>query len=255
MRYKKAYIHGLLIFLGGILTGLLSGCASDETPEPGFADPPDTYFLVEEVVVIEDPDNTFADQNFFAYNSSGKLTGDGIFYNSEDQLVQSPWPNRTVLAGLYYYSRGRADSIVTYGHPRYTLSFNLDYSEDRLSQIRIYRKENDELVSNLIEDMEISYPAPNEVLVVTGNTTLQYFLDDGRSPYPYEYRLSHWWWPYSQNLSLILTDRNVKKLIVTTDGAVTSEVEFSYDYNEFGFPTRSTLGSRSKYFKYAETPN
>jgi len=256
MKDYQESVNGLCAILVSMVTGiLLLGCSSDEMPTPGFAEPPTTYFLTEEVVVVEDPTNTFADQNFFTYNSNGKLAGDGIFYNGADQLIQSPWPNRTVLTGLYYYTQGRADSIVTYGHPRYTLFFDMEYSGDQISEIRIYRKENDESTLTLIEDMIITYPAMNEIKVESENTILNFYLDEGRSPYPYEYRLSHWWWPYSQNISLILTDRNVQKLIVTTDGDVTSEIAFTYDYNEFGFPTRSTLGNRSKFFKYAETPN
>lgn len=230
-------------------------CDDDEGVNPGFDDPPENYYLIEEVVVLEDGDNTSADLNFFRYNDMGKLSGDGIFYDNQGRLIQSPWPNRTVLNGLYYYDGNVPDSIVTFGHPRYTLYFDMEYEDDRPSAVRIYRRENDQFELVLIEDLQVTYPSPQEILITAEDRTLHYQLDEGRNPYPYEYRLSHWWWPYSQNLPMILTDRNVVKLTVTIDGAVTTEAEYSYEYNEYGFATKQTRGNRSIYFKYSETLN
>ncbi len=242
-----------LIFLGSVFVVL--ACDSDDGIDPGFADPPDTYYLVEEVVVIDDGDNTSADLNPFTYNDQGKLSGDGIFYDRDGRLIQSPWPNRVVMAGLYYYDNDVADSIVTYGHPSYTLYYAIEYDQERPSQIRIYRRSTGEINPSIIDELVVNYLSDNQIQVVSENRVLDFELDNGRNPYPYEYRLSHWWWPYSQNIFMILTERNVLRLTITTDGEVTNEIEYSYEYNEFGFPTRATRGNRSLYYKYSETLN
>jgi hypothetical protein len=80
-------------------------------------------------------------------------------------------------------------------------------------------------------------------------------LDAGKNPYPYEYRLSNWWGTVSRDMWMILTDRNVLKSTVTINGEISEELEYSYQYNEFGYPTKQTLGDQIRSYSYSESIN
>ena len=236
MRWTTTFIFPMM---------LLIACNKSDEEDLIFQNPPPDYVL--RLLKYFDESGNQIREIRFDYDTDGNWIDSGNIYNNAGHLVESAWPGpwQRPYSVLYHYNEFDLIDTIKGLIPGHEQQVVFNYRIRKLEDIIVAiggRFAHSFILDRQREDGITVTEKDARGMIMDSSYT--YLFDNGKLPFPKSYILKNNWYPV--NISDLISDHNLLKVIVNSGENTETVKSFRYEYDDYGFPLIQYASDGSK---------